>query len=196
MEAEQLYRLLEEEVIPEFYDRDPHGVPHAWVTRIRASMARLAPRFSTNRMIREYVEQLYLPAARACRARGEGKAALARELVAFGVRIDESWGQVRFGELRVGAVDGDWQFEAEVHSGELSQNSLRVELYAEPAGGEGEPLRRPMDRGEAIAGAPNGHVYRARVPAGRPPSDYTARALPFHPEVRLPVEERHILWQR
>jgi len=190
MEADQLYRLLEEEVIPEFYDCDLHGVPHAWVTRIRASMARLAPRFSTNLMIREYVEQLYLPAARACRARGERKAALARELVAFGVRIDENWGQVR-----VGAVDGGWQFEAEVRSGELSPNSLRVELCAEPGGG-GEPLRRPMDRGEAIAGSPNGHVSGHGCPRGRPPSSYTARALPFHPEVRLPVEERHILWQR
>ncbi len=196
MEADELYRLLEEEVIPEFYDRDLHGVPHAWVTRIRASMARLAPRFSTNRMIREYVEQLYLPAARACRARGERGAALARQLAAFAARIDRSWGQVRFGEVRVGAVEGGWRFEAEVHSGELSPDSLRVELYAEPAGGGGEPLRFQMDRGEAIAGAPNGHVYRARVPTGRPPSDYTARALPFHPEVRVPVEERHILWQR
>ncbi len=196
VEAEQLYRRLEEEVVPEFHDRDAHGVPRAWVARIRASMARLAPRFSINRMIREYVERLYLPAAPACRARVEGGAALARELAAFAARIERSWGQVRLEEVRVVPVEGGWQFEVEVRSGELSPDSLRVELYAEPAGGEGGPLRRPMDRGEGVAAAPDGHVHRARVPTGRPPSDYTVRVLPFHPALRVPIEERHILWQR
>jgi starch phosphorylase len=197
LEAGQLYRLLEEEVIPEFYDRDSHGVPRRWVARMRASMARLAPRFSTNRMMHEYVEQLYLPAARACRARGAHGAALAKDLAGFAARIAAHWGEVRFGELRVtAALEGAWRFEVEVYSGALSPDSLGVELYAEPAAPGAEPLRLPMERAGAIAAAPNGHVYRARVPAGRPPSDYTARVLPFHPEARLPIEERHILWQR
>jgi starch phosphorylase len=62
-EAEALYDLLEREVIPEFYTRDERGIPTAWVTRMRESMARLTPRFSTNRAVREYTEQHYLPAA-------------------------------------------------------------------------------------------------------------------------------------
>ena len=62
-EAEQLYRLLEEEVIPAFYDRDSNGIPKTWTQRMRLSMAELTPQFSSNRMVREYVEKLYLPAA-------------------------------------------------------------------------------------------------------------------------------------
>ena len=71
-EAEQLYDLLEREIIPEFYTRDENGIPKAWVARMRESMARLTPRFSASRTVREYSEQHYLPAAAAYRdARGE-----------------------------------------------------------------------------------------------------------------------------
>ena len=69
VEAEALYDLLEREVIPEFYARDESGIPTAWVKRMRESMARLTPRFSANRTVREYTEQHYLPAAAAYRAR-------------------------------------------------------------------------------------------------------------------------------
>jgi glucan phosphorylase len=62
-EAEQLYRLLEEEVIPAFYDRDTKGILTTWTNRMRLSMAELTPQFSTNQMVREYVEKLHLPAA-------------------------------------------------------------------------------------------------------------------------------------
>src|SRR5208283_288043 len=60
-EAEALYDLLEREVIPEFYARDAQGIPTAWVARMRESMARLTPRFSVNRTVREYTGQHYLP---------------------------------------------------------------------------------------------------------------------------------------
>ena len=60
-----LYDLLEREVIPEFYARDENGIPTAWVTRMRESMARLTPLFSASRAVREYTEQHYLPAATA-----------------------------------------------------------------------------------------------------------------------------------
>ena len=66
-EAEALYDLLQREVIPEFYARDANGLPAAWVARMRESMARLTPRFSANRTVREYIERHYLPAAAAYR---------------------------------------------------------------------------------------------------------------------------------
>src|ERR1700751_29021 len=62
-DAHALYELLEREGIPEFYTRDENGIPTAWVKRMRESMARLTPRFSTNRTVREYTERHYLPTA-------------------------------------------------------------------------------------------------------------------------------------
>ena len=81
VEAEALYDLLEREVIPEFYARDDQGVPVAWVARMRESMARLTPRFSTNRAVREYTELHYLPAAAAYLARAVDKGASGVQLV-------------------------------------------------------------------------------------------------------------------
>ena len=63
-DAEELFHLLEADVVPTFYDRDADGVPARWVTMMRASIARQGGRFGTNRMLREYVERLYLPAHR------------------------------------------------------------------------------------------------------------------------------------
>jgi glycogen phosphorylase len=67
-DAQELYRLLEEEVVPEWYDRGADGVPRAWVARMCRSIGTTAWRFSTSRMLEEYVEQLYLPAARGAEA--------------------------------------------------------------------------------------------------------------------------------
>ena len=79
-EADALYDLLEREVIPEFYTRDESGIPTAWVKRMRESMARLTPRFSADRAVREYTEQHYLPAAAAYRERAANKGAIGKQM--------------------------------------------------------------------------------------------------------------------
>jgi len=62
-DAMDLYRLLEGEVVPEYYDRDASGIPVRWVERMRRSIATTLWQFSTTRMLHEYTERLYLPAA-------------------------------------------------------------------------------------------------------------------------------------
>jgi len=62
-DAEDLYRLLEEELIPSYYEREANGVPTRWTNVMRRSMASAIWRFSTTRMLQEYTERLYLPAA-------------------------------------------------------------------------------------------------------------------------------------
>ncbi len=59
LDSENLYRVLTEQVVPEFYARDAHGIPRQWIQRIRRSMATLVPQFSTARMVREYAEKYY-----------------------------------------------------------------------------------------------------------------------------------------
>ena len=78
-EAETLYTVLEDEVIPEFYERDESGMPSKWLGRIRESMARLTPEFSATRTIREYTESHYLPAASGYRDRAADDGALRLE---------------------------------------------------------------------------------------------------------------------
>jgi glycogen phosphorylase len=62
-DAESLYRVLENDVVPLFYDRDADGVPREWVARMKRAVATLGPRFTADRMVRDYVLQCYLPAA-------------------------------------------------------------------------------------------------------------------------------------
>ncbi len=60
-DAAALFDLLEQEVLPAFYDRDPDGLPRSWLDRIRASMRTLAPAFCAGRMLDDYLERIYAP---------------------------------------------------------------------------------------------------------------------------------------
>jgi glycogen phosphorylase len=80
-DAQDLYRILEEEIVPRYYDRDERGLPSVWVDLMRRSMASSLWRFSTTRMLHDYVEKMYLPAAtsaRASAAEADGAAAQKR----------------------------------------------------------------------------------------------------------------------
>jgi len=194
-EAEALYRILEEQVLRAFYTRDQNGLPAAWVARMRESMARLTPRFSANRAVREYAETYYLSAAAAYRERARDRGALAASLLTWRETLMRHWASVRFGELRVETAAGQHAFHVQVYLGDLAPEAVRVELYADPAHGE---VARPveMTRGAEMAGAVKGHVYSAETPAVRPPSDYTPRIIAYHPAARIPLEEARILWFR
>ena len=61
-DANALYRLLEEEVVPAFYDRDAANVPSRWIAVVKQAIRTVAPRFSARRMVKEYVERMYSPA--------------------------------------------------------------------------------------------------------------------------------------
>lgn len=62
-DAEQLYRILEHEVIPLFYQRDLDGIPRGWIQIVKESIRTIAPKFCTKRMLKEYVELMYAAAA-------------------------------------------------------------------------------------------------------------------------------------
>ncbi len=194
-EAEALYTLLERQVIPAFYTRDAQGIPTAWVAKMRESMARLTPRFSAGRTVREYTEGYYLPAAAAYRRRAGDKGKLGQQLVEWQRSLAQHWGAVRFGHLEVEAAGEQHAFRLQVYLDELDADAVRVELYADARNGE-SPARQAMARGEPLVGAATGYVYTARVPAARPAGDYTPRLLPHHREAVVPLEANQILWQR
>ncbi len=194
-EAGQLYDLLEQDVIPKFYTRDDQGIPTAWVNRMRESMAQLAPRFSSNRTVREYTEQHYLPAAAAYRERSAYKGAFGVQMVNWRHALEKKWDALRFGEVKVETAGEQHIFEVQMHLDGLDPETVRVELYATGINGAA-PERVEMKRGQQLVGAINGYVYRAGVSAARPASDYTARLIPHRDGVAIPLEENHILWQR
>jgi starch phosphorylase len=194
-EAQALYDVLEREVVPEFYSRDEHGVPRAWVARMRNSMARLTPRFSTNRSVREYTEQLYLAAALAYRERASDKGASGAAIVQWKRMLEQKWNRVSFGVVRAVTADAYHHFEVEVHLDTLEPEAVEVQLYADGFH-EKDPVRQEMTCIRRLAGEAGGFVYGARVPATRPVSDYTARITAHRSGVSVPLEAAFILWQR
>jgi starch phosphorylase len=194
-EAEALYERLEREVIPEFYARDEQGIPAAWVTRMRESMARLTPQFSAIRTVEEYTEGHYLPAAEAYLKRAADKGAAGRQGVEWQRNLDAKWAAVRFGEVKSETDAARHAFEAQVYLGGLDPEAVQVELYADGLDGSAS-VRQEMTRIGPLVGAVNGYAYRAEVPASRPATDYTARVIPHCPGVRVPLEAHRILWQR
>lgn len=98
-EAEALYSIIEQEVVPEFYTRDEKGIPTAWVARIRESMARLTPLFSANRSVTQYTEQYYIPAATAYSRRAAEKGAMGKAIAVWRHTLEQKWANLRFGEV-------------------------------------------------------------------------------------------------
>ncbi len=194
-EAVTLYERLEREVIPEFYTRDESGIPTAWVKRMRESMARLTPRFSAHRAVREYTEQHYLPAATGYRERAVNKGTVGRQVVDWQHALDRKWGSLRFGDLRVETHADHHVFEIETFLNDLDPTVVRVELYADGIN-SGDPIRQEMKCAGPLPDASRRCIYHAAVPTTRPAGDYTARVIPQRSGVAVPLECARILWQR
>ncbi len=193
-EAEALYNLLEKEVIPEFYTRDGRGIPIAWVKRIRESMALLTPQFSTNRVVRKYTEQHYVPAAEAYLKRAANKGAAASKLSDWQCSIKKNWSSLKFGEMKVYDEKGKYIFEVQVYLGNIDPNNICVELFAEGMN-EGEPERYQMKIAQQQKNE-NTVMYVVKIKMLRPSSDYTPRIIPCNPDISVPLEAAQILWQR
>jgi starch phosphorylase len=192
-EAEALYGLLEREVVPEFYSRDEHGIPRGWVARMRESMARLTPAFSTNRAVRQYTEDHYIPGAAAFRRRAEKGGSLGAELLSWQAQLAKHWSKLRFGSATVEQKDGQRSFHVEVFFDALDPEAVRVELYAEGQNGDA-PTAQPLTRGERLVGSANGFAYTTVIPDTRSAADYTPRLVPQHSGAFVPLEAPFILW--
>jgi starch phosphorylase len=192
-EAQALYETLETQVIPLFYERNGDDRPEGWITKIRASMATLSPQFSAARMVRDYVDMYYLPAALSYGSRVADGCRAGWQIERWQATLAKHFGDIAFGALHV-ERDGDaWDFRIVVSFGALDPALVRVELFSEARDG-GQPERTPMERS-----APVDHVafvYTAQIPGDRRPEDFTPRVVPHNDEAVIPLEAREILWQR
>lgn len=191
-EAEQLYQLLETEVVPCFYERDAAGLPGKWVGRMRESMGSLTAQFSSNRMLREYTEHYYLPLAAAYRQRSPEVAAALED---WHRQLAQHWQRIHFGSVTATSFEAGYRFEVQVYLDDLTAEAVSVELYADPLD-DGPPFCQALQRGEQLAGASNAYIYQGSVPADRPDTDYTPRIIPAQAGATVPLEAGFILWYR
>jgi starch phosphorylase len=188
-EANELYELLENKVIPEFYTRNSNGIPVRWVERVRQSMAKLTPVFSANRTVRQYTEQYYIPAASRFNERIKGWSIrdIQRDL-------KNRWADVAFRILQIDNANDAYKFHISVWINGINPEYVKVELFADDLNG-GAPMITPMFL-QVERAADGAHIYLASINTKRPVGDFTPRVVPAYKGISVPLEDNHILWYR
>jgi alpha-glucan phosphorylases len=204
VEAQDIYETLEREIAPLFYQRDANGLPSAWIAKAKASMKKLAPIFTTERMVREYAEKYYVTAGRRARVLAEDNFARARDIVEWKKRLRDSWGEVRIvsveGEISDKIAAGDTPaVTARVHLGpSITPKDVAVELYTGPVDSDRNLITArvfPMTA-ESESSEDGVYTYRGTLPTDDSGQQgFTLRILPYHPDAVLPQELPLIAWE-
>jgi len=198
-DALALYATLEQEVVPLFYDRDEAGVPHGWVQWMKEAIRSVAPRFNTRRMVREYIERMYLPAAAHGHALSENDFARARELAEWRERVAASWPQVTIAaqgpEDRAITLGQEVEVTAEVSLDGLSPDDVVVEVvYGLQYDDTFEELKAvPMALVETMESGRYRYQVRLR-PESSGNYTYGVRVLPVHPALPDKFDTRLVRW--
>jgi len=201
IECEALFNLLEQEIIPLFYERDKVGLPRQWISMMKSSMRKLGAYFNTNRMVQEYAENCYLPAHRAGKRLQENGFAGAKALSAWRVRVTAGWSQLSLRiedtrkekEVPVGAAVG---VAVRANLGPLSAEDVSVEIYHGLLDATGEIRDGRVVRARHEGRDGDGDIFRAEIPCrvtGR--YGYTARILPRHPNLMNPFTPLLLTWE-
>ncbi|MFD0802208.1 alpha-glucan family phosphorylase, partial [Streptomonospora algeriensis] len=134
IEAAALYDLIEQQVVPLFYDFDDRGLPKRWLEMVKHTLVSLGPKVLATRMVRDYVARLYQGAADSSRALAAGDMRGARELAAWKQRVREAWPGVRVEHVEMTGsegpplIGGELKVRASVALGDLSPEEVRVEV--------------------------------------------------------------------
>ena len=203
VEATALYDILEREITRLFYDRGPDGLPRGWIAKMKASMRRLAPVFTTARMVRQYAETYYIPAARRFRTLAQDDYARARELVAWKQKVRDHWNEVKVEGVKNGAdkvpVGQDVPVSVMVRLGQaLTPDDVAVQVYTGPVDAD-----RNLVDGDIVPlkveGAADGggtYTYAGTLASERSGQQgFTVRVVPSHPDAVLPQELSLIAWE-
>ncbi|KUF15006.1 alpha-glucan family phosphorylase [Streptomyces silvensis] len=193
LEAAALYDLLERRVTARFYEHGPGGLPDRWIEMVRRTLTRLGPRVLAGRMVREYVERLYVPAARAHRVLAPDAATA---LAAWKSRVRAAWPGVAVDHVEASAAGATAELgttlalRVRVQLGDLTPDDVEVQAVAGRVDPEDhitdavpvplKPTSGPERDGEAH-GQPVRYVYEGPLGLDRTgPFGYTVRVLPAH----------------
>jgi len=188
-DRDELFDLLENEVVPCFYKVDSDGIPRKWLQRMRASMDQLTAMYSANRMVREYVEQFYLPMT----AKGSQRTRKAAEtLLNEHLEIKRHWPRLRFNSFNTCEAPEGQTFTVEVYLDGIDEKRITVELVAEHSE-YGPRTVAEMAMKHPLSGSAHTYLYECTVPS-RPEGHYTPRLRVHDERLNLPLENPAILW--
>ncbi|MCH1868388.1 alpha-glucan family phosphorylase [Nocardioides sp. CFH 31398] len=195
VEATALYDLIENHVAPRFYDVGRDGVPDRWLAMVRHTLRSLGPKVLATRMVRDYVEQLYAPAALTARLL-DGDFTGANELAAWKGRVGSSWSSVAVEHVEATdlpdapEIGSTLSVRAFVALGSLAPSDVVVQLVHGGISSTDEltgAVSAPLTLAESYEGGR--HRFEGTVTLDRTgPFGYTVRVLPTHPHLAGPSE--------
>jgi glycogen phosphorylase len=186
VEARAIYDLLGTQVVPRFYERDRNGVPGRWVEMVRHTLRETGPRVLATRMVRDYVGQLYVPAAVSSREMGRADYAPARSEAAWRSHLLDNWSSVRVAHVEAtGAGDtpeigSTLGLRAEVELPGLTPGDVQVQAAygrVDDTDGLHDVQTVPMKHEQAEGSR---HWFTVTLPLERTGAfGYTVRVLPY-----------------
>ncbi len=196
LESRSLYDILEKEIIPLFYDRGADGLPRRWLAMMKASLHQLCPMFNTHRMVEEYWDRFYVPAAEHGTWLREDAWQGVKDLSAWREKIMFNWSNVAIKNIEMEQVEGIelgevYHVEAEIFLGDLSAEDVMVEAYC----GRLDPSGQYQDRFAQImtpSTTDEAHSYRYQCDVRFEETGHfglNIRITPNHPN----SESRHVM---
>jgi starch phosphorylase len=200
-DAEVLYDLLEREVVPLFYAREGTSrLPRGWVKRMKTSIALLAPRYNTARMVREYAKNIYVPAVRLHAAMTGADLAGAKALTTWKERVRAAWPSVAVMGISMDspeevAVGEMVRVSATVVLGALEPSDVAVELYHGPTGGAHEIAKGRIVRMAPAGKGQDGWRFEGQIPTTDSGAHaFAVRVVPYNDTMSHPYETSLIRW--
>jgi starch phosphorylase len=201
VEGRLIYDVLEQEVIPAFYERGRDDLPRRWIAMMKASIRELGLVFNTNRMVYDYAEGFYLPAGRRQAHLLDNNARAVRDLVVWKRRLREYWSDVRVERVDappVGIHVGSMvSVSASVRLGRLDVKDVVVELFDGPIepGGTITKGRATAMTCDARPGTDRVAMFTGSVECvASGLHGYSVRILPAHPDLAYALEPALITW--
>jgi starch phosphorylase len=196
IESAGLYDLIENSAAARFYDRGSDGLPDRWIAMVRHTLRVLGPKVLASRMVRDYVEELYLPAAKAARLLDGPTHAAAVELAGWKGRVRSAWGGVRVDHVEsVGVADSPHvgqrlALRVFVSLGELQPDDVDVQAVHGQVGSDDELVRRQFSDLRPVEAYEGGRWrYEGELPLDRAGAfGYTVRVLPRNEYLASPAE--------
>jgi starch phosphorylase len=203
VEANALYDLMEQEIVPLFYHRDEDGLPRGWIAKMKDAIRLNCPHFNTARMVGEYAERAYFPSSDRYRTLIDHHFSPAKELAQWRSHLFEHWYDIRIEDIDV-SEDADVQVnqaiavKARLRLGALSPKDIRVELYQGAINASGEIANGISLEMDYQGQDPNDaaiSLYTSNIIYGNSGlQGFSLRVLPDHEYLSSPYEPGLILW--
>ncbi|MFC1485445.1 alpha-glucan family phosphorylase [Candidatus Latescibacterota bacterium] len=187
VESEALYTILEQDIVPLFYETGEGDLPRRWIRKMKSSMSRLVPFFNTHRMVHEYFSNCYQPAIKRFKKLEQDNAQLTRDFSIWRQYISENWDAVAIKNVEsadggIYTVGSSQIITATIKLGKLKPEDVRVELYAGAVDANESLVDAVPIRMKFKGKNRDNYVFEGEMPftrSGR--MGFSLRVIPSHP---------------